>query len=209
MNPPSTLDYVTAIGAVATPILVLLLTGTGWLIAHRLEKRREQESREREEARKLEEKLREEAQELEEKLREYRTDIYNDILEPFVILFTKDEGLPKVKDYRGKTHADVAIAKALSLEYKQTAFRFLLMGSDEVIRAYNNLMQFFYSQKLNDQSDKSAKEMITLLGTLLLEIRRSVGNQTTKLNPFETLEFLISDIAKYKEEAKTHANGDA
>ena len=199
MNPPSFLDYVAAIGAIATPILVLVLTGVGWLIAHRLEKRREIESRERERARKIEEDLRAESHELEEKLREHRTDIYNDILEPFVILFTKDEGLPKAKDYRGKTNGEVAVAKALSLEYKQTAFRFLLMGSDEVVRAYNNLMQFFYAQKLDAQPDESTKKILTLLGTLLLEIRRSVGNQGTKLEPLETLEFLITDIKKFKE----------
>lgn len=186
MDQKTTLDYVAAIGSVATPILVLLLTGIGWLVSQRFEKAREREN-----------KAREQARELEEKLRGYRTDIYNNILEPFVLLFTKDEGSPKSKEHRGKTYAEIALAKILSLDYKQTAFRFLLMGSDEVIRAYNNLMQFFYAQESKSQTEETTKEMMTLLGTLLLEIRRSVGNETTKLKHFEMLEFLITDIRKY------------
>jgi hypothetical protein len=202
MNPPSTLEYLTAIGAIATPILVLLLTGVGWLISHRLEKARERETKEKEEARRREEKLRDEARELEEKLREYRADIYDEILEPFVILFTKDEGLPKVKDFRGKTNADVAVAKALSLEYRQAAFKFLLVGSDRVIRAYNNLMQFFYTQEGKQTTEEITKDMMTLLGIFLLEIRKSVGNEATGLHHFEMLEFLIKDVRKYQEGGK-------
>jgi hypothetical protein len=202
MNPPSIIDYLTAIGAIATPILVLLLTGIGWSIRHRLEKARERESKEIEEARRREEKLRDEARELEEKLREYRTDIYDEILEPFVILFTKDEGLPKGKDFRGKTNADVAVAKALSLEYRQAAFKFLLVGSDKVIRVYNNLMQFFYTQEGKQVTEETTKEMMTLLGMLLLEIRKSVGNEATRLHYFEMLEFLIKDVRKYQHEGR-------
>ena len=193
VNPKTTLDYVTAIRAIATPILVLLLSGIGWLIAHRLEKAREREVKEREESRKLEQKLRDEARELEEKLREHRTAIYNDLLEPFVIMFTKDAGLPKAKEYRGKTNADVTQSKIMSLEYKQTAFEFLLLGSDEVVRSYNNLMQFFYTHELNEASIEMIQQAMALLGKFLLEIRKSVGNQTTTLHHFEMLEFLITD----------------
>lgn len=187
MPPSTTLDYITAVGAIATPILVLLLTGVGWYFGHRLEK-----------AQAREERLRLRANELEEKLRDYRTDIYNQILEPFIVIFTKDEGLPKTKEYRGKDHAEAGREKIISLEYKQTAFKLLLMGSDDVVKAYSNLMQFFYTLQEAEKSEQTTKELMTLLGILLLEIRRSVGNETTNLHYFEMLEFLVTDIRKFQ-----------
>ena len=39
------LDYVTAIGAVATPLLVLLLTAVGWRLRQSIERRRELENK--------------------------------------------------------------------------------------------------------------------------------------------------------------------
>jgi hypothetical protein len=103
LNPPAPtlLDYVTAIGAIATPILVLILTGVGWAIRNRYEKVRA----------------------LEEKLREDRIAIYNEILEPFIILLTKDEGFKLEKAYRNKTKEDVASEKIISLKYRQAAFK--------------------------------------------------------------------------------------
>lgn len=61
MNETSWVEYVTAIGAVATPIFVLILTAVGWRLRRRLERRIE----------------------LEDKLREDRIGTYNQILEPF------------------------------------------------------------------------------------------------------------------------------
>lgn len=58
-------DYLNAFGSVATPILVILLTGIGWKIRKTIDRRIE----------------------LENKLREDRIEIYNIILEPFFILF--------------------------------------------------------------------------------------------------------------------------
>jgi hypothetical protein len=125
VNTPSVLDYITAIGSLATPILVLVLTGIGWTIRNRYEKTRE----------------------IEQKLREDRINIYNDILEPFVILLTKDEGMPTDKGYRGKSKGQIANEKILSLKYRQTAFKLALIGSDNVVKAYNNLMQFFFNRE--------------------------------------------------------------
>jgi hypothetical protein len=68
MEEKTWLDYLTAIGSVATPVLVLILTGIGWRFRQRVERRLA----------------------LEEKLREDRIAIYNDILEPFIILLTSD-----------------------------------------------------------------------------------------------------------------------
>lgn len=174
MNTPTPLDYVTAIGAITTPILVLILTGVGWAIRNRYEKIRD----------------------LEEKLRDDRIAIYNEILEPFIILLTKDEGVKLEKGYRNKTKEEIASEKIISLKYRQTAFKMALMGSDDVVRAYNNLMQFFYTQDLQQKKEGTAKELMLLLGGLLLEIRKSVGNEATSLDNVEMLEWLITDIRK-------------
>ncbi|MBL8098371.1 MAG: hypothetical protein JNK81_04275 [Anaerolineales bacterium] len=187
-NLNSILPLITAVGSIITPILVLILSGLGWVIANRYNK----------------------AREIEEKLRDDRVKIYNDILEPFILLFTKDDGLPKTKDFRGKNHAEIAGEKMLSLAYKQTLFKLSLIGSDDVVQALNNLMQFFYSgilSQLQDNPDSSLKERMTkelmrLLGKLLLEIRKSVGNESSKLHYFEMLEFLITDVRKYQSNGK-------
>jgi hypothetical protein len=170
------IDYITAIGSIATPILVLMLTAIGWTIRNRLERSRQ----------------------LEEKLRDDRIGIYNAILEPFILLLTKDEGIPNEKTYRGKTKDQLAIEKIISLEYRQKAFKLSLMGSDHVIRAYNNLMQFSFSHNLQNKSEDFNKEILGLLGSLLLAIRRSVGNEKTSLDKFKMLEWLITDVRKYR-----------
>jgi hypothetical protein len=68
MNEPTWLDYIKAFGSIATPFFVPILTGIGWNIRTRLERR----------------------QELEDQLREDRITIYNELLEPFIILFMTD-----------------------------------------------------------------------------------------------------------------------
>ena len=62
------IDYLSAIGSVATPILVLILTAIGWKLRQSIERERA----------------------LEDKLREDRINTYNLILEPFIILFMTD-----------------------------------------------------------------------------------------------------------------------
>lgn len=181
---PTFLDYITAIGSIATPLLVLIASGIGWIITRRWEKIRQ----------------------LEDKMREDRISVYNSILEPFIILFTTDEGLREKKEYRGKSTHQAAHDKIVSLEYRQAAFKLSLMGSDEVFKAYNNLMQYFYlreaRQKETDSSEDESfldpKELFSYLGKLLLAIRKSVGNEATTLHHLEMLEFLIKDIKKFQ-----------
>jgi hypothetical protein len=186
-NTPTILDYISAFGAIATPILVLILSGIGWVVSNRMEK----------------------ARQLEEKLRQDRIDTYNAVLEPYILMFAKDEGLPK--KYKGKTKEIVLNEIMLSLEYKQAAFKLSLIGSDEVFRAYSNLMQFFFTNDLkSDSTDETAKknnqertlEGMRLLGVLFLEIRKSVGNEKTTFEPFEMLEFLITDLRKLRKNGK-------
>ena len=71
----------------------------------------------------------------------------------------------------------------LSLEYRKTSFRLALIGSDPVVKSFNNLMQDAFSRSEGSSASPSdAKKMVSLLGDLLLEIRRSMGNETTKID---------------------------
>jgi len=191
-NKPSTLAWVTAIGAITTPILVLLLTGVGWFVGHRIQTASKQREEEGERIRQLEERLRED-----------RIEIYNKILEPFIILLTKDEAIEKAKKYQGKTKADIASGIILSIDYRTTAFKQVLMGSDGVVKAFNALMQYSYRQA-EKQTSPDIETLTKLLGNFLLEIRRGVGNENTSLDNIEMLEWLITDIKRYRD----NKNGD-
>lgn len=121
---------------------------------------------------------------IEEKLREDRRKIYSEIISPYINLFA---------DLKGKGQGE-AIKKITSYNYKKTAFDLNLFGSDEVVRAYNNLMQHIY--KAEDMGNQDRKEMIKLWGKFLLEIRKSLGNKNTALNEFDMLRSLIKDIER-------------
>ena len=63
----------------------------------------------------------------------------------------------------------------LTLDYRKLGFKLSLMGSDSVVKSYNNLKQYFYNMEENKsaESESFLKEMFELLGTFLLEIRKS------------------------------------
>lgn len=166
-------EYVTAIGAIATPALVLVLTGVGWKFRRSFERQLE----------------------LEDKLREKRIETYNFILEPFIILLMTDTAWQHDKQNKGKDKGEYALGKLLSLEYRRQGFRLSLVGTDQVVQSYNNLMQFFYSQEKNPLPEaQHLKQMMSLLGQFLLEIRRSTGNEASKLTNWEMLEWFMSDV---------------
>ena len=130
----------------------------------------------------------EELRAIEEKLREERRNIYAQILDPYIRLFA---------DLKGKG-SDQALRKITSYDYRKTAFDLNLFGSDEVVRAYNDLMKHTYKAEVTGNQDP--KEMIRLWGKLLLEIRKSLGNKKTKLNEFDMLRAMIKDIEELERE---------
>jgi hypothetical protein len=74
-----------------------------------------------------------------------------------------------------------------------------LVGSDEVVFAFNELMQHFYSQDDSpDTSEQNMKLMLSLLGNFLLQIRRSMGNESTKLDHWQMLEWFMTDVRKWR-----------
>jgi hypothetical protein len=127
-----------------------------------------------------------ELQRLEESLNDDRRRIYAQILEPYIVLFA---GL-------NDPSAQAKVLKMmLSLEYRRTAFELALFASDDVVRAYNELMQFFYRASGPGQYD--TKDAMRHWGVLLWEIRRSMGNRKTKLSEWDMLRWLIKDIDQW------------
>ena len=115
-------DWITALGSlgsIATPIVVLILTAIGRRYRQSIERRLQ----------------------LEEKLRDDRVAIYNKILEPFIIAFTPEAVWKSDSRNKHKDKSEAMTSSLLSMEYRQTAFKLSLIGSDAVIRAYNDLMQ--------------------------------------------------------------------
>ena len=168
------LDYLTAFGAIATPVLVLILTGIGWKVRRSIDRQLE----------------------LEDKLREKRIETYNFILEPFIIMLMTDAAWHSNKENKGKDKNDIALTKLLSLEYRRQGFRLSLVGTDEVVRSYNNLLQFFYLN--TDPSENNLKQMMSLLGHFLLSIRKSMGNESSKLSNLEMLEWFMTDARSWR-----------
>ncbi len=122
----------------------------------------------------------EELRATEERLREERRKIYRQILDPYIHLFANSKSQTQ------------AIKEVTSYNYRKAAFELNLFGSDEVVRAYNSLMQHTYHAESLGKEDP--KEMMRLWGDLLLEIRKSVGNKKTKLKEFDMMRAMIKDI---------------
>lgn len=193
------LDTVTAIATVVTPLLLAILGGFGWWIKRRIEA--SQAHQESQLARQESESAR--LRELEDKLREDRISTYNALLEPFFLFFTTEAAFATDKKYNGQNKDELAVQRMLSVEYRQVGFKLSLVADDEVVRAYNRLMQFFY----HTESDAAPMEekmvrWIALMGDLLLQIRKSMGNQSSSLDRWEMIEWFMSDAPTFK---KNHA----
>lgn len=172
------LDFVTAIGSVATPVIVLIISSIGWKAKNRIERRID----------------------LENKLRDDRIEIYNKILEPFIILLMSDAAWASDMKNKGKDKGAVATSTMLTLEYRRHGFKLALMADDSVVKAYNNLMQYLYNMEEAQKTGEIdfLKDMMKLLGNFLIEIRKSMGNEATKLDFWDMCEWWMSDTRKVK-----------
>lgn len=72
------IETIIAVSAIATPILLAILGGFGWIIKRKMESSKERLDSQR--SRIIE---------LEDKLREDRIETYNALLEPFFLLFSR------------------------------------------------------------------------------------------------------------------------
>jgi hypothetical protein len=79
--------------------------------------------------------------------------------------------------------------------YKHLEFKLFLIGSDGVVQAYNRLKKHYYSQNENPDPE-SGKKAITLVAKLIAEIRKSVGNEDTKMTYKDAVWWLVKDADK-------------
>lgn len=128
---------------------------------------------------------------VEETLRRERTKIYADVLAPYIDVLSDPKG----------PGADRAARRLKSLDYKRAGFQMVLLGGDDVIRAWNEFMQYVYRRK---EGQDDLADMVTRLGRILLEIRKSLGNKRTKLNELDMLRWLIKDIQKIESQFSSH-----
>ena len=124
----------------------------------------------------------EELRSIEEKLLEERRKIYINILEPFILIFA---GVTpgKIKEAQNIISSD---------EYRKTGFLLNLYGSDNVIKAFNDMMILAFSSEKTESRDPLA--MMNKLGKFLLEIRKSVGNKKSKLKNIDMLRSMLKDL---------------
>ena len=135
MNEKTWLDYLVAAGTIATPILVLLLSGIGWRLRNRLERQFV----------------------LEDKLRDDRIRIYNDILKPFILLLTTDAAWQSDPKNKHKNKDEMALRQLLSLEYRELGFHLSLVGSDEVGPSVQQFNAVFFYPRQQDRFSESAE----------------------------------------------------
>ncbi len=104
-----------------------------------------------------------------ERLTPERRKIYLDILAPYISLYSAmSRGELSKLDLKQQITSD---------EYRRSIYELGLLGSDEVVRAHNALMQYFF--KLGTSEKSNTRETILLWGGLRLEIRKSlVGKKT-------------------------------
>ncbi len=110
---------------------------------------------------------------------------YESILEPLI---------RTLHGAKNQQELNKAIKQITSYEYKKQAFQLMLFGTDNVVQAYNNLFQFLYKHK----EENDPRELLLALGKVVLEIRKDVGNEKTLLKEFDMLRFMITDIDTIK-----------
>lgn len=132
----------------------------------------------------------EEIRAAQERLASERRKLYAELLDPYIKIFAraKDQG----SGQRAKAHMQEIEKQITSVPYRRTALEVVLIGSDEAVDAYNNLMQRFYKGQTG--SPQESLETMQLLALLLLAIRKSLGNVATQLDEWDMLRHMITDL---------------
>ena len=127
-----------------------------------------------------------------ERLYSERAKLYGQLLEPFSAIFGMKA--PNASD-------PVKIIQ--SKEYRDAMFHVNLVGSDDVVRAFNKMMKKFYERSDDTPLDqRSMVEMLRHVGDTMLAIRRELGNRRTDLSSLEMFESSITDLQRQIDAAK-------
>ena len=122
-----------------------------------------------------------------EKLQDERRKIYMQVLEPYIRIFA---------GIKNPSETQKALSQVTSFEYRNVSFELNLIGSDNVVRALNELMQHIYRME-RDSASATPVELLTHWGRVLIAIRRDLGNNKTKLTEADMLRAQIKDIDKF------------
>lgn len=151
--------YFTLIVGLGTPVLVTVGGVISWFLKSR----------------------KEELKAIEEKALEKRVTIYNEILNPLIVLFAKGASDKEKQN---------ALKQIVTVEYKKAAFNLITFGSDELVNSYNLMMQSFYKGEADIDPQLSLKKF----AAFILSIRKDLYNKNTRLKEWDMLKFMITDI---------------
>jgi hypothetical protein len=118
-----------------------------------------------------------------------RRGAYLKVLDPYIRIFTK-------KTLNNPKAQERILDDMQSPDYRRQLFELTFFGSDEVVRAYNELMQTLYHAPPEGSPKRSeaGHDLMRRWGSLLLEVRRDLGNRRTDLDEYEMLAGMITDI---------------
>ena len=120
-----------------------------------------------------------------ELLQTQRRELYLKILDPYIaILSNTGQNQPK--------SVNRSVQQILSMDYRRMSFELLMIGSDEVVLALNDVMQ--YSYKMPQTGQVLPQDLVSHWGGLLLAIRRDLGNNKTELKEIDMFRSFIKDI---------------
>ena len=169
-------DIITAIGVLGTPVVVAVLGGI--FLRYRLREERKWK--------------------VDEQLHPGRIEVYNEALDPYIVLLMPASEWAQFQraypEFKEMQQYEAALAQAKSLRYRRNSFKMMLIGSDEVVRAYNDLMLFHSRRRDAPMTEAESVDGLALFGELVLAIRRSVGNEATQLDAWDMLYWGWSNI---------------
>jgi hypothetical protein len=123
-------------------------------------------------------------QRLEDSLRNESAKVYLDILMPFAILFTD----------LSKKSQEETLKQIKSKEYRELSFKLILIGSEDVVRSWNEMWGMVYAIEGKKTPDIDPASILLAFGNVLLSVRKSLGHSKTAMENKDMLRWLIKDI---------------
>ncbi len=109
-----------------------------------------------------------------ERLQGDRRAIYLQVLDPFIRILA---GLSDPSEQQE------VLGQIASVDYRRTFYELNFMGSDDVILAMNDLLQFFFRAE-REGTKPEPRSVLDLWGSVLLAIRKDLGIRNTKLSSY-------------------------
>lgn len=123
------------------------------------------------------------------RLTDERRKTYLEVLDPFITLLSK-------QTMKNEPAQKRVIDEIKSPKYQRNRSELTFFGSDEVVDAYNELMQ--YTFHMDPRAEDRGHQLMGRWGRLLLAVRRDLGNSGTKLDEWDMLAGLITDVDDFR-----------